>query len=278
MKCLLFDCHNQAHRNWHAMNGISDLYRKTAAMFGVLRDIHKFQDIHEAERVAFAFDSNDSHRKKLYPQYKADHTSEGKSELYRQIRILRTEILPRIGFKNVFCFKGYEADDIIGSICRWHDSNDTPSLPNDYEFIIVSSDCDLYQLLRPKVSIWNPAIKRLLTYDWLKHEYGIQPFHWPLVKAIVGGKDNIPGVKGVGIKTAIRDLLEQPINKATKDRISGFVFGEQYQINVKLSTLPWDNLVIDRLKPEKLSRASWDALMDKHNMRSLIGKYPAGAL
>src|SRR5205809_5495687 len=146
MKYLLLDCNNLAHRTWHVMKGNSKLLHDTAGMFGVLRDLVFLQEIHDCENVVFCFDSMTSLRKEFYPEYKANH--ERHPALDRQINALKTELLPGCGFKNVLCFAGYEADDIIGSICQ------NLRTKTECEMVIVSSDGDLLQLLGPKITIW----------------------------------------------------------------------------------------------------------------------------
>lgn len=93
---------------------------------------------------------------------------------------------------------GYEADDIIASICKkYSDAN---------EIIIVSSDKDMNQLLVYKnVQIYNPSINSFFTNDDCFEKFGIYPDNFTFYQAFVGDRsDNISGIKGVGPKTAIK--------------------------------------------------------------------------
>jgi 5'-3' exonuclease len=115
------------------------------------------------------------------------------------------DVLPGMGFKNVFDQNGYEADDLIAWIVN--------RFPENY--VIVSSDEDLWQLLRKErgleISQWN--YKELMTEEKFTKKYGLHPRQWAEVKAIAGcSSDNVEGIRGVGEPTAVKFL-----NKVLKD-------------------------------------------------------------
>jgi hypothetical protein len=123
--------------------------------------------------VVFALDSQSSIRKdKHYSLYKskrktAEKTPEQKeldALAYPQFEIIQNEILPEIGYKNVFKVEGFEADDIIGSICKTY---------KDFEICIVTSDEDMYQCLRSNIAILKPRDYTFFTLNTLKEKYGL---------------------------------------------------------------------------------------------------------
>lgn len=269
MNILVLDCSSICHRNWHV---ISDpKMKKTSAISGFLRDIRSLQDIHQTDLTVFCFDSDTSRRKTIYPEYKANHTREGKECLYRQIDLLRKEILPMMGFCNILHCEGFEADDLIARVVQ-----DTDKL----RFTIVSSDNDLYQLLtKNKVSIWNLALKRLITYSIFKTEYGVDPAIWPNIKALMGDEgDNIKGIEGIGPKTAIqyfkdpREITERKIRRIESST-------DLIRLNEKLITLPWPGLpYLPISDDDHVQKFVWDRVVHQYGVKWLVGKYPAEAL
>ena len=115
------------------------------------------------------------------------------------------EMLTAMGIK-YYEIDNYEADDIIGTFAKYCDIPD-----DDYEGLIVSSDKDLLQLISPQVEIKLLKSKDYIRYnvDSFKEEWGIDPINIIDLKALMGdASDNIPGVKGIGEKTALKLLHE----------------------------------------------------------------------
>ena len=103
---------------------------------------------------------------------------------------LRKEILPALGFKNIFLKAGYESDDIITFVI---DQN----RGEHYPIVIVSSDNDLLQLIDYDTSFYN--FKERITFDiFTKRIDGLAPWYWAEAKAIGGcDSDNVKGIKGI---------------------------------------------------------------------------------
>lgn len=205
---LIFDVSFLAHRAFHVMGELSYEGVKTGVAFGVLRDIVELTDLHNTTQVGFCFDRGRPHRIQIYPDYKRARKRnitedpeklEARNHLRKQIIALHNEILPEAGFRNIYSAMGYEADDLIASLCLGKD--------RDQEVIVIACDSDLYQLLGPTTSIWHPIKKKMLTEDWFRQEYHISPAQWADVKAIAGcNTDGVKGVKGVGETTAVKYL------------------------------------------------------------------------
>ena len=205
MKVLVIDSNCLGHIAKHSMKGLSFDEIETGVIFGFMNHVLRLAKKFETNRFAFCWDSRKSLRKEVYPKYKYKrHDNTGKTEeeivlnesAYRQFVELRKKVLPEFGFKNVFIQKGIEADDLIASIVR----------ANKNEYIVVSHDEDLYQLLN-LAPIYNPRKKILIDADYFKKQYGIDPDDWSKVKAIAGcGSDSVGGIENVGEKTAIKYL------------------------------------------------------------------------
>ncbi len=115
---------------------------------------------------------------------------------FKQFNLLRDHLLFEVGFQNVFVKTGFEADDLMARLAATQGKT-----------TIVTGDEDLYQVLSPLVSIYSPGKKKEITKASFIQEYGITPEQWVEVKKIAGcTSDMIPGVPGVGEKTAIKYL------------------------------------------------------------------------
>jgi len=237
-KIIIIDCSALAHRVKHTMKGIEYEFMPTGVVFGFMMKLLQLSKKFNSNQFVFAFDSDRRtyKRKKIYSDYK-NHTNKPKmtkedkllnSACYNQLKQLKTEILPKIGFVNLFRKKGYEADDIIASIVQ----------NNKGEFIIFSGDEDMYQLLN-YADLYKPKKGLYTKFDFIE-EYKIMPSKWYKVKAISGcNSDAVPGVFGVGEKTAIK-FLKKECSLKTKQKILDHK--EIINRNIKLVKLPLKGL------------------------------------
>ncbi len=141
-------------------------------------------------------------RHELFPAYKANRDATPEN-LIRQLDPVK-RMVKGLGLR-LEVSEGCEADDCIASMAA--------RLREHMPVVIVSGDKDLRQCLRPGVFMWDPALKdeKLLDAESFKSETGLSPEQWPDVQAIVGDtSDNIPGVPGIGIKTAEKIFLQYP--------------------------------------------------------------------
>lgn len=186
--------------------------KKTGIIYGFFRQIQHACRISQAAHIAFCWDSRQSHRKRIYPLYKSNRIKkEADPVLMRslgQFHQLRNDILPRLGFVNNFHFTGFEADDLIASLCKW------PGPTVDQRFIIMSGDQDLYQLLNEQIALYKLNKKRIYDFHAFVNEYKISPVFWGQVKAMAGcHTDTVAGIPGIGEKRAInyiRDGIGNP--------------------------------------------------------------------
>jgi len=177
--------------------------KQVGIIFGFMQSLLMLVKVFDTSRFVFAWDSRRSLRKMWFRSYKKKREKTGEekireAESFRQFVALRTEILPQFGFRNLFLKSGYEADDIIAAVCRDN---------KEEEIAIVSTDNDLWQLLSKRHYIYNIKTKKTYSDFTFMKEWGINPLLWSRVKSIAGCRgDNVPGVDGVGNKTAIKYL------------------------------------------------------------------------
>ena len=175
----------------------------TNALFGFVNMINKIITEEKPVYMVVAFDKGKTFRHEKFDFYKGGR-SETPEELKMQFPIAK-ELLTAMGIK-YYEIDNYEADDIIGTFAKYCD------IPEDnYEGLIVSSDKDLLQLISKQVEIKLLKSKDYIRYneDSFREEWGIDPINIIDLKALMGdASDNIPGVKGIGEKTALKLLKE----------------------------------------------------------------------
>ena len=185
----------------------------TNAIYGFLNILKKLENEFKPEITVIAFDlKKPTFRHKFYSEYKATRKSMP-SDLAEQIPVLK-DLLTTLGYVLIEK-EGYEADDILGTLAYFCEQNKK-------ECVISTGDKDALQLISKyvSVSIASTKIKDInsstYTENKIFNEYGIMPKQLIDVKALCGDvSDNIPGVKGIGEKTAVRLIKEYE----TLDRI-----------------------------------------------------------
>ncbi|MBP3260993.1 DNA polymerase I [Pseudobutyrivibrio sp.] len=201
MKLLLMDGHSIANR---AFYGVPDLTNSagehTGAIFGFLNMMFKFIEDEQPDNFAVAFDVHaPTFRHKMFDAYKGTRKPM-LPELKEQIPRIQ-EMLKAMGIP-VITMEGWEADDILGTLSRIGEEK-------GFDVTIVSGDRDLLQLATEKVKISIPKTKKTGTEieqyyaKDVEALYGVTPKQFIDIKALMGdASDNIPGVEGIGEKTA----------------------------------------------------------------------------
>ncbi len=189
-------------RNYYALPPLkSSSGFPTGLLTGFLNFISSLEKDYKTDYILFALDSKtDSFRKEIDPNYKANRPPVPK-ELLEQLPVA-IEWIKKMDFKQLE-FDRFEADDVIASITKHLKDK-------DIKIRIVSHDKDLYQLIDDgRVVIFDPIKKVEIDEQMCKQKYGVYPKQIPDYLALVGDSaDNIPGVRGVGAKTALK-LLDQ---------------------------------------------------------------------
>ena len=206
-KIILIDGNNLMFRSYYATAYTGNLMKNskgfyTNALYGFVNMINKIIEEEKPVYMAVAFDIGKNFRKDLYSEYK-DGRNATPEELKMQMPYAR-KILDAMGIK-YYEIENYEADDIIGTLSY------RALIDPEYEATIVSSDKDLLQLINEQVEVKLLKSKDYIRYtkDKFIEDYGFSPIRIIDLKALMGdASDNIPGVKGVGEKTAIKLIQE----------------------------------------------------------------------
>lgn len=272
---MILDVPYLAHRADYAIGELEHDGQGTSVLFCLMRDVAAWGDLFSTERFVFCFDAGRNRRLEIYQRYKGNRkpkeneTEEERSKRQRyheQVRRLRDEDLYKLGFRNVLWEDGYEADDVMASICLF-------SLSKEDQAIVVTSDADLLQVISPRVSVFDPRSGRRKTLQWFSRKYGLSPCQWADVKAIAGcSSDNVRGIKGVGEKSAIAYLTGR-MNVEHK-RYDAIVAGSDcWERNLRLVQLPYEGCPRYDLLDDRVTRKRWRQTCEQWGMRSLKGLY-----
>lgn len=277
-KWLVLDCNYLCHRAKYSTGDLSFSGTATGIIYGFLKTVAAFQELFQTPHIVFCWDSITSKREILFSEYKKSRRAVSKAlatreqikfeeEFRTQMRNLRKIYLKQIGYKNVFVQKGLESDDIIASVCF--------NLPMKDEAIIISSDKDLYQIIRHNISCFNPQKNKMMTLQGFSKLYGIIPEQWIIVKCLAGcSTDEVPGIKGIGEKTVIK-YLQGELNENTKAFQKIKKLKSKYlKINYPLVSLPFKDTKIFQLGFDELSRKGWYEVTKKLGMVSIRDKFP----
>lgn len=206
-KLVLIDGYSLLNRAYYAMPKLTDKEgRHTGAVFGFVNILQKILEDETPSHIVVAMDEKaPTFRHKMFEEYKGTRKPMDE-ELRSQLPIFK-ELLSVMGIKTV-SLPGYEADDIIGSIAK-------STARADVQAVIVSGDRDLLQLVDENIkmrltrTIKGKSVSHLFTSEEVREEFKVSPKGIIDLKALMGdASDNIPGVKGIGEKTADK-LLEE---------------------------------------------------------------------
>ncbi len=187
-------------RNYYALPRLkSKKGFPTGLLTGFINFIAQLSREHGTDYLVFALDSKErTIRKEIDPNYKANRP-EPPEELTRQLPVA-IEWIKKMGFKQIE-IPGYEADDVIGSLAEY-------AKKMGIKVQIVSHDKDLYQLIDDdRVTIYDPIKKIEINEERCREKFGVEPRQIVDYLALVGDSaDNIPGVRGIGPKGAVKLL------------------------------------------------------------------------
>ncbi|MBS3809289.1 MAG: DNA polymerase I [Desulfobacterales bacterium] len=219
-RIYLIDGSTYIHRAYHAIRGLSNSRGfPTNAVYGFARMLIKLIHDRDPAYVAMVFDSRGpTFRHELYPDYKG-HRPEMPEDLAVQIPVIH-EITEGFNIP-VIMLEGYEADDLIGTLARQAEEA-------GYEVIMVTGDKDMIQLLTNRVAMWDPMKDEETDRDKVIAKRGVEPHQMTDVQGLSGDSaDNIPGVPGIGPKTAISLIKTYGSMDNLYGRLSGITAAKQ---------------------------------------------------
>jgi len=288
-KLMLIDGHALAYRAFFALpvDGFSTSRGElTNAVYGfTMMLLHSLQ-VEKPDYIAVTFDAPEAtFRHEEFEEYKAHRPpmrEEMRSQMDRIREVVRVLNIP------IFELAGYEADDLIGSLARQAGGMEV-------ETVIVTGDNDTLQLVSPLVEVITPGgysqrFSDAKVYDEqaVREKYGIEPDLLADYKGLVGDKsDNIPGVAGVGDKTArqligrygtvekIYEHLEEVESTRARNALAGQK--EQALLSKRLANIVTDvpiNLDLEKCRTGDYDRQETTALFRELEFRSLVQRLP----
>ncbi len=288
-KLVLIDGNAIIHRAYHALPPLSTKEGELVnAVYGFSSLLLKVLSEIKPEYIIATFDlKGETFRHKQYKEYKATRVK-APDELYEQIGRVK-EVVRAFGIP-IFEKQGYEADDLIGTLASQTEKNN-PKVEN----IIVTGDLDTLQLVSNKTKVY--ALRRGMSdtviYDEkkVKERYGLKPDQMVDYKGLRGDpSDNIPGVKGIGEKSAT-DLVQKfgsvekiysNLNevkgalkdKLEKDKANALLSKSLAQISLKV---PGVKIELKKAKTHEFDRKKLINLFQDLNFFSLIKRLPGNA-
>ncbi|MCF8611173.1 DNA polymerase I [Gordonia sp. HY285] len=204
---MLLDGHSLAYRAHFALppeNFTTNTGQHTNAVYGFTSMLINLLRDEEPTHIAAAFDvSRKTFRAEMFPEYKAQR-SKSPDEFRGQVDITK-DVLDAMGIP-VMAVEGYEADDIIATLATQADAA-------GYRVLVVTGDRDSLQLVNENITVLYPktgvSVLTRFTPEEVEKKYGLTPQQYPDFAALRGDKsDNLPGIPGVGDKTATKWIVE----------------------------------------------------------------------
>ncbi|MFP4457363.1 MAG: DNA polymerase I [Clostridia bacterium] len=241
-KLVLIDGHSLAFRAFYALPLTlkTDSGKFTNAVYGFTSMFRKVLEDLDPDYIAVAFDKGPkTFRNEIYEEYKGTR-SKMPEELREQIGYIE-EVLSGYNVKQI-AIDSYEADDIIGTVAKKAEEE------GSYKTYIITGDRDLFQLADKNTSVLYTkkgiTNMEMMDVEGIDKKYGVKPKQLIDVKALMGdSSDNIPGISGVGEKTALKlvkefDNLDGVLNNI--DKIGGKVLPRRLEENKDIARLSYD--------------------------------------
>jgi DNA polymerase-1 len=282
-RLLIVDGHAYAYRAFHAIRGMrSPTGEPTNAVFGFIKMLAKMRGALSPTHCIVVWDGGlSAERVASLPGYKAQRP-EMPADLESQI----DEVIAYLGAAGIasFCEEGVEADDYIACLA-------TRFAGRDAEVIIASSDKDFMQLVAPGIGLLNPNDKTEAVWgaEQVKNKTGVEPTQIVDWLALVGDSvDNIPGVPGVGTKTAAELLgqfgsvaeIYRHLDEVKSERLRGALAGSAAAVrrNQELVRLKADlpcDFSLEALREKPADAEQLAPLYRRWGFRSLLAEVEA---
>lgn len=281
-KLYLLDASGFIFRAYHALPPLTRPDgTPVGAVMGFCNILYKLLSDLKASHVGVIFDAKRLNwRHNVYEAYKA-HRPEPPEDLIPQFEIIR-DATRAFGF-DAIDLEDYEADDLIACYTD-------AARAQGMEVVIVSSDKDLMQLIKPHVTMWDPIKQKTLSDAEVFEKFGVTPDKVIDVQALIGdATDNVPGIPGIGPKTAaelintygdLDTVLERGPVEITKPKLkeSLVTYAEQARISRQLVTLECKEPLPVPL--EKLETPKWNSevlrdFLKLNNFKTLLARVGA---
>ena len=246
----------------------------TSALFIVARILMRILREEQPKHFAFVLDGHGPNfRHELFPLYKAQRSATPE-DLIKQIDPIH-RLIKALGL-HLEVSDSCEADDCLASLAKRY--------REEHPVILVATDKDLKQCLHDNVMMWDPASRdeKIVTLKSFEEETGLRPTQWPDVQAIIGdSSDNIPGVRGVGPKTAEKLFHEYASLEAIRDGFASMKPALQkkfdgqleamflYRQLTTLDTSRCASLTLDAMRVRPVNRQEAATLLREFELSSL---------
>lgn len=264
MNLYLIDGNSYVYRAYYAIRGLSTSNGlPTNAIYGFTNMLLKIIREKKPDGIIVSFDSPvPTERHRIYEEYKA-HRPETPGDLIEQLPYIR-RMISAFNIR-IFEVPGYEADDILGTIAKKAESE-------EIEVFIVTGDKDMLQLVDDRVKIYDPMKDKVLDEESIRERFGVGAERITEFMALTGDAvDNIPGIKGIGEKTAkellaefesIDDLLKNT-DRIKKDKLRKLVSenADIVRLSQKLATLDISVPIDIPLEEFRLGEPDWSSLL-----------------
>lgn len=195
------DFNNMVFGSYYGQSLMNSKGMNVNAIKGFFFKIKALKDMFSPDYIVIANDLSreKTFRRKLYKQYKAQRKPHDE-DIMKQMKYA-SQIAALLGYPFINN-ELYEADDVLGMISKY-------TYEHDMDFVMASSDKDLYQLVNDKTFVLSAKDKELIDPAWMMDNYRLTPDQWIELKMLQGDtSDNIPGIRGVGKITALK-LMQQ---------------------------------------------------------------------
>lgn len=261
----LIDGNSYIYRAFYAIRGLSTSTGiPTNAVYGFTTMILKILREKNPDYFSIVFDTpGPTHRHETFEEYKA-HRPEMPDDLKPQVPLIK-DIVKAFNIHTIE-MEGYEADDILGALAKDAEGE-------GLDVFIVTGDKDMCQVVSPKIKLYDSMKEKITEERDVVERFGVEPSRFPEIIALMGDvSDNIPGVPGIGEKTAVKLLREfgnldnllanreQIKNTRARIAISGNI--DNIKLSKELATIHSDVPMDITLRELALQEPEWEKLLE----------------
>ncbi len=264
MNIYLIDGNSYVYRAYYAIRGLTNSKGfPTNAIYGFTTMLLKIIREKKPDSIVVSFDSPEpTERHRIFEAYKAQRP-ETPGDLIEQLPYIR-KMVAALNIK-VYEIPGYEADDILGTLAK-------KAASHGAHVFIVTGDKDMLQIVNDQIKVYDPMKDKVFDEAYVREKYGVGPGRIPEYMALTGDAiDNIPGIKGIGEKTA-RELLTEfksldelldNAGRIRKEKLRSLVseYADTARLSKRLATLDTEVPLDFHFEEHSLKDPDWTALL-----------------